>query len=255
MAVLVELAIAWLVLVLLVRLLLLPVLRRAPGGDPLTGLMWYTLRAFCRLVHSPVYRGMEELRGRQGPGPLIVVSNHTGALDPLLIQAACRFEIRWMMAEALMYPALAPLWRRQRIIPVARDGADLPAAREAIRHVRGGGVLGIFPEGRIVTPPRQVWPFQAGVGLIVARTGAPVLLVWVSGTPDTNVVSRSLFTPSRACVRFSELMRFGERVHAAQITAALRQRLHEISDWPLNDHPPPPLPSSAQAETGSCGRQ
>ncbi|MHC4989881.1 MAG: lysophospholipid acyltransferase family protein [Planctomycetota bacterium] len=252
MTVLLQLLVAWLVLVLIGRFVVVPLLSRGPGHDPVTGLMWIALRLLALGIHRARAGGFESLRRDTRPGPLIVVSNHTGAIDPLLIQSACRFEIRWMMAQDLMYPALGGLWRRQQVIAVSRDGSDRASAREAIRHLRDGGVIGIFPEGRIVTPPRQVWPFFAGVGLIVSRTRAPVLLVWVSGTPETNVVSKSIFTPSRARVRFVELLEFTQGEDASTITETLRRRLHEISGWPLNDHPPPPPTTVAleQLEVG-----
>ena len=176
---------------------------------------------------------------------MIVVSNHTGAVDPLLIQAGCRFYIRWMMASDMMVPWLNWLWKLEKLIPVARDGRDAAAAREAIRHVKSGGVVGIFPEGRIVNPPRQIRPFHAGVGLIIARTQAPVMLVWVSGTPDTTGTAKSITTPSRARVEFVEVVDFKGQRDPEVITQQLRERLAKAANWPLNDHPVPPKPLAA----------
>ena len=135
------------------------------------------------------------------------------------------------------------MWNHLNLIQVARDGEDTGPLREAIRHVKTGGVLGVFPEGRIVTPPREVRPWHEGVGLIAGRTGAPVLLVWVSGTPDTNEVMASVTTPSQAHVCFIEMLRFEVRDSAA-ITRQLRQRVAEVSGWPINDDPLPPVPES-----------
>jgi 1-acyl-sn-glycerol-3-phosphate acyltransferase len=249
---LIAVAVTWAGAVVLWRLMVLPALRRGPGdGDALTGLLWMVVRAFVFLVHRPRVRGMAELRRQHHPGPLVVVSNHTGPIDPFLIQSACRFLVRWMMASDLMYPALADLWRLAGIIPVARDGADLTAAREAIRHLRAGGVVGIFPEGRIAQPSGEIWPFVAGVGLLVARTRAPVLLVWVSQTPQKESILRSLITPSRARVEFLARLEFTGDEDAAEITARLRRALQEASGWRFNDHPPPlPRPPRPDVEPG-----
>ena len=75
-------------------------------------------------------------------------------------------------------------------------------AREAIKHVRGGGVLGIFPEGGLERPARTILPFQAGVGLIIRRTEAPVLPVVVSGTPIADQAWTSLVRFSSSVVTF-----------------------------------------------------
>jgi len=230
----------WVGIVLAVRLVVLPKLHRAPpGGNPAMGLLWYGVRLYCRLFHRARYEGQERLRKQIHPGGMIVVSNHTSGVDPLLIQAGCWFNIRWMMASDMMIPELDWLWTGQNIIPVARDGRDSNAAREAIRHVRSGGVVGIFPEGRIVTHG-EIRPFHPGVGLIAAKTQAPVLLVWISGTPQTDSMPRSFATPSRARVVFAELVRFTTR-DPQEITRELREKLSKISGWPINDEPMPAL--------------
>lgn len=226
-------------LALLVWLGVIPWLKRGPRGDPLIGLLWRLLRVFVRVVHRAHLHGLREFRNQFNSGPLIVVSNHTGAIDPLLIQAGCRFHIRWLMAMDMMVPSMNWLWRMERMIPVDRTGRDTTSAREAIRHVKAGGCVGIFPEGRIAWPPHQIRPFHPGVGFIVARTQAPVMLVWVTGTPNTNVTSKSMLTPSRAHVEFIEFIDFKGEQDAQKITQALRQRLAEVSGWPLNDEPMP----------------
>ena len=37
---------------------------------------------------------------------------------------------------------------------------------------------------------------------LVSKTDAPVLLVWISGTPDTNQVLPSLLRPSHSSITF-----------------------------------------------------
>ena len=66
---------------------MLPWLRRGPRGDAVTGLLWRCVRVYSHVVHRATFVGMERLRAQADPGPLIVVANHTGAVDPLLIQA------------------------------------------------------------------------------------------------------------------------------------------------------------------------
>ncbi len=211
--------------------------RQGPGGEPFTGLLWIVLRVNARLMHRTTFAGREHLPATNKPGGLVVVSNHTGPIDPLLLQAACRFEIRWMMAEALMFPALDWLWKRHRMIPVARDGRDTGPLREAIRHVKAGGTIGVFPEGAIVQPRCEVRPFHQGVGLIISRTRAPVLLVWVSGTPESPHMSVALKTRSRSRVVFLDRIEFDKSVDAATITRTLRERITKASGWPINDDP------------------
>ena len=211
--------------------------RRGPGGDPVTVVLWLVARVYGRLMHRTTYAGLEHVPATNRPGGLIVVSNHTGPIDPILIQAACRVEIRWMMAADMMIPALDWLWKRHRMIPVARDGRDSGPAREAIRHVQQGGTVGVFPEGAIAQPRDEVRPFHEGVGLIIKRTGAPVLLVWVSGTPASPRMEVALKTRSRSHVVFIDRQEFAQDTDPATITRMLRERIVEASGWPVNDEP------------------
>jgi len=231
---------AWLVLIAAIAMLLRPWLADAPGETVINGLIWRALRVYVRVLHHVRYEGFEEFRQQRHVGPLIVVSNHTGSVDPLLIQAGCRFHIRWMMASEMMTHRLDWLWRMEGTIPVDRDGKDAGPAREAIRHVQNGKVIGIFPEGRIVQPPEQIRPFYMGVGLIVARAKARVLLVWVSGTPHAQTMMDSLIRPSAARVVFADLIDFHGERDGHVITNTLRERLAALSGWPINDEPMPP---------------
>ncbi|MHC4447604.1 MAG: lysophospholipid acyltransferase family protein [Planctomycetota bacterium] len=227
----------WLIAVGLCRWFVVRWLSRGPGADAVTGLIWLIVRVYCRLVHRARYTGLEHVPSTNQPGGLVVVSNHTSPIDPLLLQAACRFHIRWMMASDMMVPQLDWLWRRYQVIAVSRDGSDTAPAREAIRHVREGGVVGIFPEGGIENPPGGIRPFLAGVGLVVARAKAPVLLAWISGTPECPDMLPALTTPSRARLQFIDVIDFGEERDALAITDHLRCRIAEASGWPTSDEP------------------
>jgi 1-acyl-sn-glycerol-3-phosphate acyltransferase len=229
----------WIGLIAVIRLLICPWLANAPQQKPVFGFVWRVVRLYARLAHHVHFEGLDKIRNQLHSGPLVVVSNHTGSVDPLLIQAGCRFDIRWMMASEMMSPWLNFVWDLTNPIPVDRDGRDTNAAREAIRYVQSGHAVGIFPEGRIVWPPRQIRPFFLGVGLIVARAKAPVLLVWVSGTPQTRDMHKSILGPSRARVVFLDIIDFKGERDAHVITEELRRRIAEASGWPLNDERQP----------------
>ena len=212
-----------------------------PRGDLETGLLYRAGRAYCRLVHGLRARGVEHIPTGRHPGPLIVVANHTAGVDPVLVQACCPFEIRWVMAEDMRLPAFESFWRWAGIIFVDRRANSAPALREAMRHLEEGGVIGIFPEGGIERPARTVLPFMRGIGLLIARTRAPVLPVVIEGTPQVNPAWSSLWKPSRSRVRFLAPERF-DGCSAAEVATALRQRFIDATGWPANDTPGEILP-------------
>lgn len=226
---------AWAVLIALIRRLVIPALRRGPAGDPALGLVWYFLKVFNRVVHRLKVTGLEYLPSRYPPRPLVVVCNHTGSVDPLLISSVCPFMIRWMMGDDMMWERMAPLWARLQLIPVDRTGDRPVAIREALRTLRKKGAVGIFPEGRITLPRGEIRPFFDGVGALISRAKADTLLVWIEGTPETDRVIPSLFTPSRSTVHFVEHLPWDGERDPEVITERLRDRLLAVSGWKAND--------------------
>jgi 1-acyl-sn-glycerol-3-phosphate acyltransferase len=215
--------------------LLTPRLRRAflikPSGDAGVTLAWFLIRLYARVVHRVNVTGAHVLQRAdlRGGGPFVVVSNHSSPLDPFLIQAACPFLIRWMMARDQMAPGSESLWRFARVIVTDRNRSDIRAAREALGTLRRGDVLGIFPEGRLAQPHGTMGTFHKGIGVIVARSRVPVLLVCVTGTPDAPTIASAFVRPSRTRVQFIDVIRFEPDVTAAAITEQLRHRLQQAS--------------------------
>lgn len=157
--------------------------------------------------------------------PLIVVVNHTAGLDPIVVQVAMpRFFIRWVMGEDMRLAIMEPIWRFVEIITVDRTGkADHGALREMFGHLKPGKALGVFPEGRIPSKGEPPVPFQAGIGLLVARSGALVLPVVLSGTPRTESAWASLGKTSRTVVSVQPPIDYTGR-KASEIVADLQTR-------------------------------
>jgi 1-acyl-sn-glycerol-3-phosphate acyltransferase len=138
-----------------------------PRQDVEAGLILNAVGLFVRVVHRLRVEGRENVPAGRQPGPLLVVANHTAGVDPLLVQAACPFEIRWMMASDMRLVVGEPLWRWARVIFTASDPGQVAAAREAMRHLQSGGVLGIFPEGGLERPARRILPFRPVIGMLI----------------------------------------------------------------------------------------
>lgn len=211
-----------------------------PRGDLETGLYLKIASGYSRLFHRLRVVGTPHIPPSRHPGSLIVIANHTAGIDPVLIQVVCPFEIRWIMAMDMRLPAFEWFWTWAGIISIPR-GNELGATREAIRYVKegpegGGGVLGIFPEGAIERPDRQILPFLRGVGLIIKKSNALVLPVIIEGTPQVDPAWASLWRPSRARLTFKQPLDYrGSPLTAEEISADLRRRYLEWTGWPANE--------------------
>lgn len=203
-----------------------------PRGDAKWGFVHAFLGLYSRVWHALRVEGRENIPRSQLPGPLIVVANHTAGVDPFLIQSACPFEIRWMMARDMMTPGLDALWDWAEVIPVDRTGKDTSSARQAISHVRGGLALGVFPEGRLERPARHILPFLPGLGIMVKRTGARVLPIVIDGTPQVDPVWASVCRSSRSVLRVFPAIDYSESsLTAGEIVEDLRGRFAKWTGW------------------------
>jgi 1-acyl-sn-glycerol-3-phosphate acyltransferase len=200
------------------------------------GILLRVVQVYTRVYHHAKFTGRKNIPTSKDPGPLVVVCNHTAGVDPLLVQTACPFEVRWMMATDMRLPRYEWFWQWAGVISIDRTGKDATGAREAIRHVKSGGVLGVFPEGAIEYPARHIMPFHPGVGLIISRTGAPVLPVVIEGTPQGRrgaATWTSLWKSSHSHVTFGPLLSFdGKELGAAEVVQRLHQWYLEATGWP-----------------------
>jgi len=169
---------------------------------------------------------------------MIVIANHTSGIDPILIAAACPFHIRWVMAQDMRARRLEWLWRWQDVIFVSRSGRDRSAVREALRHLERGGVIGIFPEGSLERPARQIRPFRRGVGVMIHRSRAKIMPLVIDGTPQVDPAWASLWRPSRSSITAHEIIDYSTTgLGGAEIAEDLRARFLAWTGWKANDEP------------------
>jgi len=114
-------------------------------------------------------------------GGVILAMNHQSYLDPPLAGIACRREIHYLARKTLMkWPVLGPLFPHLNVIPVDQERADMSALKSVIKLIRRGECTVVFPEGARTTDG-QLQPAQPGLGLIIAKTLAPVVPMRIFG--------------------------------------------------------------------------
>ncbi|MFB7724638.1 lysophospholipid acyltransferase family protein [Nocardia sp. NPDC056100] len=117
-------------------------------------------------------------------GPVIIASNHISMLDAVFLWGALRRRaVAIAMAELWTWPVVGWLVRRLGQIPVVRkdSGSGQSALERAEQVLRYGGVLIIYPEGRLVAAGEDE-PYKPGVAKLALATGVPIIPVGTSGT-------------------------------------------------------------------------
>ena len=195
------------IVVLLVLLLCLALKWRGPQDTAFIAILRVVVVLYSRLLHRLRVVGPTE-DPVPPTGAYIVVSNHRSGVDPLIVSILTRRRIRFLTArEYCEAPVLRWFLSALGCIPVNRTGNDLAATKTALKALRDGEVIGIFPQGGIRDPQASL-EGKSGVALLATRTKAPVIPVFVHGSPNRKTVSAALVTPSRTVVTFGQPIRF-----------------------------------------------
>jgi 1-acyl-sn-glycerol-3-phosphate acyltransferase len=83
-----------------------------------------------------------------GEGSVIIYSNHTYLLDPIVLGCLLHRRIYFMAKQELFrFPPMKALLLGLGAFPVKRGSADISAIKKALQILKEGKVFGIFPEG------------------------------------------------------------------------------------------------------------
>ena len=198
-------------------------------------ILWRASRLLVRTLFDVRVEGL----GRWPVPPFQLVSNHHNGWDPLIVMAVTPMEprITWFG------PKEADFSRgfKNRVmslfggmIPYHPQKTTLTSAVRAVRRVfNGGGILGIFAEGRIGWHETELLPFEEGAAAFAAISGVPVV-------PCAIVGSSRLWFRRRVTVRFGPPIAVRE-ARAAAARAALQEEIRAAIGalLPATD---PPLP-------------
>jgi long-chain acyl-CoA synthetase len=189
--------------------------------------------------------GREHLRGLDGP--VVFAANHQSHLDTPAILAALprpwRYRVAVAMAKEFFTAHFFPERHGRRawftnslnyyLASLFFNAFPLPqreaGTRQTLRYIgelfSEGHSLLIFPEGKR-TMAGEINTFQAGVGMIGARLGVPVVPVRLEGLDRVLHQQAKMATPGRVRVAFGAPMQMrGEdyRALARQVEARVRE--------------------------------
>ncbi|MBN1341358.1 MAG: MFS transporter [Phycisphaerae bacterium] len=138
-------------------------------------------------------------------GPVIIAANHTSPIDPFLMLSASPNRLFGFLVAQEYYrlPVFGYLIKLNECIPTTRSGVDTAATRAALRRLKNGGALGIFPQGRIQLADETLGA-KEGVALLALRTRTPVVPVHISGVHYDGNVPITFVRRHHARIRFGK---------------------------------------------------
>ena len=141
----------------------------------------------------PVVKGLYRLRARglehlpEGGLGFVLAANHTSNFDPwpLGIPLLPDRQLRFMAKAELFNPVLTPILRAGGAFKVRRGEGDVEAMRTAIKLVREGEIVVMFPEGtrqRKGLVKRHAARPHTGAARIALTANAPLVPAAIAGT-------------------------------------------------------------------------
>jgi len=187
-----------------------------------------TLYLISRLYFRIEFHGLAEVPRE---GPLIIAPNHGSYLDPIWVSLPLPRRLRYMTWDRVVAaPLLGRLVRALGAFPVKADTGDRAALRLSLEHLRGGGVLMIFPEGGR-SRTGDLMPFKPGVIHLALTAQAPILPVTIIGGFEAFSPFHRFPRPHKVIVIYHPPLELSPPVDQAETKDYLRQqaaRLQQI---------------------------
>lgn len=145
---------------------------------PIRVIVKSAIYSYSKVFHRVKIEGKENIPKNE---PLIFCGNHRTYLDPALITATVKPNVRFLAkAELSKNKFFAFLGRVFDDILVNRNSKDVGAIKTSLKALKNGECIGLFPEGTRngLAKGEEV---KEGAAFLALRSGAKVIPVGISG--------------------------------------------------------------------------
>ena len=143
-------------------------------------MIYVICRGLLRLIYAIVFP--LKIVGKDNvpkEGGVLLCANHISLLDPMTIGIMLDRQVKYMAkAELFEVPVIGWLIKKLGAFPVKRGGVSKESIKTALNTLRGGNVMGIFPEG---TRNSDAGVAKKGAASFALRSGAAVIPAAIVG--------------------------------------------------------------------------
>jgi 1-acyl-sn-glycerol-3-phosphate acyltransferase len=134
---------------------------------------------YCKIVYRIKIIGKENVPKE---GALLFCGNHRTYLDPPLITVTAGRKMSFMAKEELKKsPLMRFLCYAFDGIWVKRDSKDISSLKTAMKVLKNGGCIGIFPEGTRNGMEKNDGKLKNGAAYMALKTGAQIVPIGIKG--------------------------------------------------------------------------
>ncbi len=181
-----------------------------------------------------IFLGMYRLHieGREhipSEGAVIIAPNHKSYFDPPLVGVAIKKRVVHYMAKEELFrnPLFGWILRQFGTFPVKRGSVDRTAVRQAVKELKNGNALGIFPEGTRIKRS-GLGRFHSGMASLALMTGTPVIPVAIVGSADMPHKKGPLAVLIGMPIQVKKQKAGSEEVEA--LNEAVKKEIQELTD-------------------------
>jgi len=151
--------------------------------------VFFLFRCFFIIFCGLKVRGLENLKIK---GAFIMTANHASYCDPPLFAAISHRRVNCMAKKELFdIPLLSLFIKTLGAFPVDREGNDTSAVKKAIKLLKEGEIVGIFPEGQRVKGDKR-GEASTGVALIAKQADVPVVPISIIGSANAIKINKKI---------------------------------------------------------------
>ena len=153
---------------------------------------YFLLKATLGLLFLSLFKyKVEGIENLPKKGKIILAGNHTGHLDPFIVQMATKRPL-WFVTgpEAFQVPIIRHFLKYFNVLPL-KFGKGLEAINSAVTELKKGEAVIIFPEGKF-TPNGQLCKFNRGVAIMAKEANTPIIPFAIKGGFETWNKKRKL---------------------------------------------------------------
>jgi 1-acyl-sn-glycerol-3-phosphate acyltransferase len=184
----------------------------------------FVARSGLLLLLRPTVIGTRNVPLKDG---VLLVSNHQSYLDPVLVTMAPPRESCYMARDTLWKdPRFARLITSLNAFPVKRSTADIGAIKQALRQLKRGMALVVFPEGTR-TPDGRIQSLLPGLAAIAQKSRVPIVPTLIDGVFRCWPRTSKFPSPGNVIVQYDQKIAPEEYadLSAKQLMERIRYRL------------------------------
>ncbi|MEC7225044.1 MAG: lysophospholipid acyltransferase family protein [Verrucomicrobiota bacterium] len=175
--------------------------------------------------------GKKKIKESWKEGGVLIVANHASYFDPPVVGVSYGKKTAFLARKTLFKKGFFGwLYPKLNAIPVDQDGPDMSSLKRIIKELKNGNPVLIFPEGQR-SVDGTILPGEAGVGLVIAKSKAPVLPMRIFGAFEAfprGAKIPKFFT--KITVSVGDMITFDED----QLKTKTRESYQNLSDCVMN---------------------